>query len=265
MTTVILLFIGVVGRVRGLHALERLEVYSVTIKLSLIAALLVGLISYDFVYLGDIFSQAIPVKDHNIFHQIRLLAGILLIVQGFETSRYLGADYDAETRIATMRRAQWVSGVIYVVFVILAMPLLTHLQGTNPDETAIIGLAILVSPVLPVLLIIAAVMSQFSAAVADTIGGGGLISENTEDRLGKRSGYLLITLLAVALVWFSNIFELISIASRAFAFYYLLQSINAWLVAGKCRDGGSCCWVRVRIGFFILILSFVVLFGHSAE
>jgi hypothetical protein len=220
LTTVILLFIGVTGFARGLHALERMEVYSVTIKLAIIAALLLGLGMFDLRSLGDVFTNEIPVKDHSGFHQLRLLAGILLVVQGFETSRYLGADYDADTRINTMRQAQFVSGIIYVTFVLLALPLLTHLVGTDPDETAIIELARLVSPILPLLLIVAAVMSQFSAAVADTIGGGGLMAENTGGKLNSQLSYLVITFASIALVWAADIFQIISIASRAFAFYY---------------------------------------------
>ncbi len=265
LTTVILLFIGLIGFARGLNALERLETYSVTIKLAIIAALLLGLALFDLRAIGEIFTNDIPVKDHNLFHQIRLLGGILLIVQGFETSRYLGAEYDADTRIDTMRQAQLISGVIYVVFVLLALPLLTHMEGTDPDETAIIELAQLVSPVLPFLLIIAAVMSQFSASVADTIGGGGLMEESSNSKLSSRHSYLIITFAAIALVWVADIFQIISIASRAFAFYYLLQSINAWFVAGKCYCGWRCYMERIRFGVIIAILTFVVIFGHAAE
>jgi len=265
LTTVLLLFIGLIGFTRGLHALEWLEEYAVTIKLAIIAALILGLGMYDFRSLDDIFINEIPVNNHTGFHQLRLLAGIFLIVQGFETSRYLGAEYDADTRIHTMRQAQFVSGVIYVAFALLALPLLTHMKGTDPDETAIIELAGLVSPILPVLLVVAAVMSQFSAAVADTIGGGGLMAENTGERLDSRRSYLVITLIAIVLIWVADIFQIISIASRAFAFYYLLQCINAWLTVGKCYCGWRCCLERIRFGVFIAILTFIVVFGHAAE
>lgn len=265
LTTAILLFIGLVGNFRGLRSLERLEAYSVTIKLAIIAALLLGIGMFDVHSLSDVFNNEIPVNDHDVFHQLRLLAGLLLIVQGFETSRYLGAEYDADTRINTMRQAQLVSGVIYVAFVLLALPLLTHLKGTDPDETAIIELARLVSPFLPAMLIVAAVMSQFSAAVADTVGGGGLMAENTGGKLDSRRSYLVITLAAIALIWLADIFEIISIASRAFASYYLLQTINAWLAAGNCFCGWRCCLERTRFGAIAAILAFVVIFGHSAE
>ena len=265
LTTGMLLVIGVTGYISGLHALERLEAISVSVKLSIIAALIVGLVFYDFGAIGDLFSRSIPVRDHNLFHQFRLLAGILLIVQGFETSRYLGAEYDADTRIRTMRLAQIISGIIYFVFVLLALPLLTHSNGTDPDETAIIELAELISPWLPIMLVVAAVMSQFSAAVADTLGGGGLIEENTRGKINSKRSYLVITGIAIALVWFADIFQIISIASRSFAFYYLLQSINAWMVSGKCYSGGRCFIERLRFAVIIGVLIFVVIFGLGAD
>ncbi len=265
LTSIILLAIGVIGYVYGLHALERLEVYSVTIKLSIIAALIAGLLFYDFTAIGDLFSRSIPIEDHNVFHQFRLLAGILLIVQGFETSRYLGAEYSTDTRIRTMRAAQIISGIIYFIFVLLALPLLTHMKGTNPDETAIIELAGLVSVVLPAMLVLAAVMSQFSAAVADTLGGGGLIEENAGGKLESKHAYVIIVGIAIVLVWFADIFQIISIASRAFAFYYLLQTISAWLVAGKQCTGRRCLIERIRFGIMTLILLFVIILGHAAE
>tara|TARA_R110002051_G_scaffold271530_2_gene332023 strand:- start:8466 stop:8675 length:210 start_codon:yes stop_codon:yes gene_type:complete len=36
-----------------------------------------------------------------------LTAGLRVAVQGFETSRYLGAEYDAQIRIRSLRLAQW--------------------------------------------------------------------------------------------------------------------------------------------------------------
>jgi len=62
-----------------------------------------------------------------------------------------------------MRSAQLVSGAIYLVFVSISIPLLDRLPS-GVDETAIIDLAASAVAVLGPLLIIAAVMSQFSAA-----------------------------------------------------------------------------------------------------
>lgn len=264
-TTFILIFIGIVGYYFGLHALEKLEGYSVTVKLAIIAALLLGLGMFDLRSFDAALRNDIPVTNHDGFYKLRMLAGLLLVVQGFETSRYLGAEYDAEMRITTMRRAQFASSIIYVVFVLFAMPLLTHLEGTDPDETALIDLTRLVSPVLPTMLIVAAVMSQFSASVADTVGGGGLMAEGSGGKVSVRFSYLIVTSAAIALVWFADLFQIISIASRAFAFYYLLQGINAWQTAGKCFRGWRCRLQRLRFAAVILILAFVVIFGHGAE
>ena len=51
-------------------------------------------------------------------------AGILLIVQGFETSRYLDDEYSREFRICTIKAAQIISGAIHLLFVGLATPVL---------------------------------------------------------------------------------------------------------------------------------------------
>jgi hypothetical protein len=40
-------------------------------------------------------------------------------------------------------------------------------------------------------------------------------------------GYVLVITLAIVLIWSANIFEIITIASRAFAAYYLLQCLVA--------------------------------------
>jgi len=265
LTTFVLLSIGLVGVRFGLRVLEHLEKYSVTIKLAIIFALLIGLALFDLRSIPFESLSNPAAMEHGWWERLRMLAGLLLVVQGFETSRYLGEEYDRDTRNRTMRLAQVLSGAIYVAFVILALPLLAHMQNPEPDETAIIELAGMVSPLLPYMLIVAAVMSQFSAAVADTVGCGGLLSEETKGKLTAGRSYLLITGLAIVLVWVANVFEIISIASRAFALYYLLQGINAWMTVGKCEKGGTCAVQRLRFGVLILALAFVVIFGISAE
>ena len=56
-------------------------------------------------------------------------------------------------------------------------------------ETAIIGLMEVVALVLSGLLVAAALSAQFSAAVADTSGSGGVLSELTGGRLPQRIAY----------------------------------------------------------------------------
>ncbi len=255
-TTGILVFIGAMGLWRGLGGLEVLEETAVNIKLAIIAALLFGLAWFDINWLAQANNEIRyrPVEDWP--NTLRLLAGILLIIQGFETSRYLGAEYDAETRIRTMRYAQILSGAVYLLFIGLALPLLGDFHEQR-DETAIITLSAMVAAVLPVMLIVAAVMSQFSAAVADTAGSGGLLAETSGRRVTPGLGYLLVVVMAIILVWSASIFEIITIASRAFAFYYLLQCLVALLVS----RGREHLWQRIGFVAIAVLSLLVVLFA----
>jgi hypothetical protein len=115
----------------------------------------------------------------------------------------------------------------------------------------------MISTILPAMLIVAAVMSQFSAAVADTAGSGGLLSEFSHRRMTPRHGYLLVAVMAIILIWSASIFEIITIASRAFALYYLLQCVVALIAS---RGHGH---FAQRVGFVVMasILLLVVLFA----
>lgn len=257
--TLILAFIGGYGFFRGLHGLERLEEYSVTLKLAIIAALLLGLVVFD---IDKGYSLAgIPQRIADPVEDLRKLAGMLLIVQGFETSKYLGEAYDKDMRARSMRLAQWLAGVIYVVFVILAMPLIAPYVNAAPDETAIIKLSAVITLVLPLLLVIAATMSQFSAAIADTIGAGGVIANESHDRFPAPKLYPLITLLAIGLMWTSNIFEVVTLASRAFAFYYLLQVLLAARLVYRIEKGRRRRRLLVSDLALALLLLAIVLFA----
>jgi hypothetical protein len=233
-TTLLLLAIGGIGMWRGLKELEAVEKYAVAFNLGMIGALLVSLAVYNvrMVFGG---TWALPSISSVIdFHDLRVLLGLLIVVQGFETSRYLGDEHPAGQRIATMRTAQLVSTVIYLLFIALAT-VLFH-DGLGADVTAIIGMTKPVAVVLPVLLAVAAIGSQFSAAVADNAGAGGLIEDITHSKAPIRYAYLLILLVTVVLTWSTNVNEIIAYASRAFALYYTLQCVVAWVVAWQERN-----------------------------
>ena len=104
MTTIVLLGIGIVGWRRGLNALERLEEFSVSVKLAIIGALLAGLLHYDFAHGFD--PEGLRTVSRPWVETLRMLGGLLLVAQGFETSRYLSAAYSAPLRIRSMRLAQ---------------------------------------------------------------------------------------------------------------------------------------------------------------
>lgn len=249
-----------VGWTRGFHALERLEQISVGLKLAIITGLLFGLAWF--------FAQR-AVADELIFNPaqiggwpaIALVAGLLVTVQGFETSRYLSDDYSAQTRIRSMKLAQWISTLIYMIYILL-LSYAFDVGSIALNETAIIDMMAIVAPILPLLLIVAAISAQFSAAVADTGGSGGLITELTRGVVSTRAGYAILVFIGLVLTWMMSVFEIISYASRAFAFYYALQA----LIAAKG------VWVAQRasgkaIAFVLLGLVgvFIAAFGASVE
>ena len=86
------------------------------------------------------------------YTDLRVLLGLLLVVQGFETSRYLDEDHPPEQRVRTMKRAQGISSVIYILFLLLVTVLFR--EGLGGDFTAIITMAAPVGALLPLLLTI---------------------------------------------------------------------------------------------------------------
>ncbi|SHE45585.1 hypothetical protein SAMN05444279_102244 [Ruegeria intermedia] len=259
LTTAVFTFILAIGWTRGFAALERLEQVSVGIKLAIIAGLIIGLAAY-FGKTAGAGALAFDPPQVTGWAAITLAAGLLITVQGFETSRYLGATYDAPVRVRSMRMAQGISTVIYMVYVVL----LTYAVDTDPralDETTIIDMMHLVAPILPLLLVAAALSAQFSAAIADTAGSGGLIAEVTAGRIPEKLAYALPVGLGILLTWSFNIFEIISYASRAFALYYAIQALIA---AVSAHQGGRPLGTALGAGLSVLGLAIAV-FGTPVE
>lgn len=265
LTTIILLVIGFAGKLRGLAMLENFEQYSVSIKLSIIGGFLAGLVVLNInMLIDDSWALPHPLPEVNIEH-IRKLLGMLIVVQGFETSRYLGLRYSQDIRISTMRHAQIISVSIYLLFIGTVMVIFQGLGRGPINETAMIGISGQVTPVLPVLLVIAAVMSQFSAAVADTVGSSGLAVEATKGRITLSNSFLLIITAAIWLTWLTDIFEIITLASRAFALYYLLQSLEAAVATWRNPNDYYRIPNLILFIFITLIMAIVFLFGIPAE
>ncbi|MFQ6004170.1 MAG: hypothetical protein ACE5OQ_01590, partial [Woeseia sp.] len=145
---------------------------------------------------------------------------------------------------------------VYVLFIALAQPIVPVLNGIY-DDNSLITLAATASLLLPLPLIVAAGLSQFSAAVADTIAGAANLKETSRQRIKTRWGYLLVGTAAMALAWSGSTFEIIALASRAFAFYYLLQCLVAFSVCRNLHE-------RVRFVLIALILGFVLIFAVPA-
>ncbi len=260
LTSGIFVLILVVGWTRGFSALERMEQFTVSLKLSIIAGLIVGLA----LFAGDHVLNNQLVFDPAVtkgWAAVTLAFGLIVTIQGFETSRYLGEEYDAKTRIGSMRFAQYISSGIYVVYILL-LAYVFKPGDFKLSETAIIDMMEVVAPVLPVLLIAAALSAQFSAAVADTEGSGGLIFELTHGRVKTSYAYGILVAAGLGLTWSANVFEIVSFASRAFALYYAIQAAiaarTAFDVPGKKVFGFGYAMLAL-LGFAIAV------FGTSVE
>jgi hypothetical protein len=169
---VVIALIGTIGYTKGLEMLQDLEKVALGVTLLIILALLTGFTVFDIRAVKGAVIELPEMPDHTWWEILTLVGGTLIVVQGFETSRYLEEEFDTDTRIRSCRMSQIISTVIYLIFILAATPLM-HLLGAKVKDNALIMLAGKASALLPIPLVIAAVLSQFSAAVADTIGGGG--------------------------------------------------------------------------------------------
>lgn len=107
-------------------------------------------------------------------------------------------------------------------------------------------------------LVIAATLSQFSAAVADTLAATGNLEETTHGHLKKQIGTILVAGGAVALTWSADTLQIVAVASRAFAFYYMLQCLVAATVT---KSKGK----RIAFGLIAAVLAFITVFAVPAS
>lgn len=254
LTSAIIILITVVGITKGLNALEFLEKYALLITLAIVFTLIISFFLYDLkLYTsGTAFSMPKPL-EHSTSEIFAILAGMLIVVQGFETSRYLGASYSSELRIKTSKYSQIFSTIVYVIFISLALPIAYLLKGVY-DDHSLITLVTLTSSFMVIPLIIVAALSQFSAAVADTLAASGSIEEVSAKKVGKVPSYLLIAVFAIVITWSVHTLEIIALASRAFALYYLLQALVAISVSQKTLE-------KVYFSLLALLLLAITLFA----
>ena len=254
LTSSIIVLITLIAIIKGLKALEVLEKYALAITLVIVFALIVSFFMYDLnIYLSPLAFTMPKALEHSTTEIFAILAGMLIVVQGFETSRYLGHSYSAELRIKTSKYSQLFSTAVYVVFITLSLPIAYLLQGQY-DDHSLITLVSLTASFMVVPLIVVAALSQFSAAVADTLAASGGIEEVSDARIGKVTSYLLIALFAIVITWSVHTLEIIALASRAFALYYLLQTFVAISVSKKFLE-------KIYFSILALLLLAITLFA----
>ena len=254
-TVLIVAAIGVMGRYRGLDMLLVMERWALRLTAVLVLALIAGFALFDWRAFTTNTLQLPTFPKQDFWTVLTVVGGTLIVVQGFETSRYLGSEYDRELRVWSCRSSQIVSTIIYLVFVATATPLM-HFLGHEVEDNGLLILAAKAAAWLPIPLVLAAVLSQFSAAVADVVAAGGNVEESTQGRVDVQQAYMLICGIAVV-VAFASTLTILSFASRAFAFYYFLQCLVAICVSKRSGQ-------KVAIGLLAAVLAFITLFAVPA-
>ena len=249
LTTAVIGVIMLIGLTKGLDELSVLEKWGLYITLVIIVLLIAGFGWYGFnAWQSPAGITLFKASAHTPWEILTIVAGTLIVVQGFETPRYLGNDFDSKTRVSASLWSQIISTGVYLVFIAVAMPLMHTLNGEYNDNS-LIKLAGVASALLIAPLVIAAALSQFSAAVADTLAATGNMQEMTHGSLKMKFGTVLVGGGAIALSWSANTLEILALASRAFAFYYMLQCLVAISVSKSTSHKIAMAAVAALLGF----------------
>jgi len=249
LTTAIIIVITTIGVLKGLEPLEVLEKWALIITMLIIGLLCAAFADFDFTLWQQNTSFVTPkVLDYSNWQVLTILAGTLIVVQGFETSRYLGNAYNTALRVKTSRWSQYISTCVYICFVSLTLPTVHLLNGQYNDHS-LIDLVASVSLIFVTPLILVATLSQFSAAVADMLAAAGNISEVSQNKFTEKQGYLIVGVGAIILTWTVNTFEVLALASRSFACYYLLQCFVAFSVSNSLIHKLFLIMLSITLGF----------------
>lgn len=259
LVTLIILALTALTFSGDIRKIEHAAHASVSVKLGIIGGMLAALALW---WIGRDGPPLVLPPAEVKWSGIPLLLGLLITVQGFETSRYMGDHYDQATRVRTMRYAQWLSSAIYLAFLALLTPFLTQAREAE-GVAGILDIMELVAPIMGVFVLVGAVSSQLSAAIADSIGSGGLLVEVSRRKLSVRNAFIAASALSIAVVWLTDPFSVIALSSRAFALFYAMQALLALWVSFRTGAGSTVA----RIGFVLVGLVCVVaaLAGAPAE
>lgn len=185
---------------------------------------------------------------------IRKMIGLFAVVQGFEAARYIGVRFGAELRITTMRVAQIVSTVVFVVFV-LSLLVVFLPPAAEANGTAILEAADEVGGTpLPWLLLLAAIGSQTSAIIGATSSRSDMLVER---KVSRKLTFPIILVPAILLVIFVDLNVAVNLASRVFAAFFTIQASLATYLSYRKRN-----WPAVA-GFIVVLLAMltILVFG----
>lgn len=117
-----------------------MERWALRVTAVLMLALIVGFVAFDWRAAAAHTLEWPVVPTHDLWTVLTVLGGTLIVVQGFETSRYLGSEFGRDMRVRSCRSSQIVSTVIYLLFVAAATPLM-HFLGGQVEDNGLLVLA----------------------------------------------------------------------------------------------------------------------------
>ena len=187
--------------------------------------------------------------------EIRKMIGLCAIVQGFEASRYIGVRFGAERRVSTMRVAQVVSTIVFVLFVVtLLLAFLPPPPGVEDDASAIFAVSALVGDMLPWLLLLAALGSQTSAIIGATSSRSDMLVNH---KIPRTTTFPIILVPAIMLVIFVDVNMAVNLASRVFAAFFTIQASLALILASRKKNW----WAVAGFAGVALVMLTIMVFG----
>jgi hypothetical protein len=252
---VLLGILAIYAFAKGLISLNNFANKSVAFNLSAIAAIVVAFGTFNVQRLvgGDFDWPHFNAPDDA--EAFRKLLGLFVLVQGFESSRYIGAYFSADERVRTMRSAQYISSAVYVVFVLFSLVLFAGVMVPH-NATAIFVVSEQVSVFLPFLIMVAALGSQLSAIVDDTQTRSEMLVAQLGDRLPRQWSFPLFLVPAILVVLLTDVSSVVALASRVFAAYYLSQALIAGRLAWRAERWA---WVAFFTGIALAMALVAVL------
>ena len=253
--TVLLGALIIVGFAGGMDRLNDLGNKTTAFNLSAVVAVVTAFVVFNIQeFLGgrwDLGQSETMISGDDF----RKIIGLFAIVQGFEASRYIGARFGRELRITTMRLAQVISSVIFVVFVGSVLILFVTVQ-TDFSGESIFVVADKVGDLMPWLILLAAIGSQTSAIINATMSRSDMLVEH---HLPRRWTFVVLLVPAIAVFLLVDITQAVALASRVFAAYFVLQAVIAWILARRVKN-----WPAVA-GFTAIALAMgtITIFGLS--
>ncbi len=239
----------------GLAALNRIGNRTTAFNLAALAAVLIAFAAFNIQLLvgGDFDLPSFDTSNDS--ETFRKLLGFFAMVQGFEAARYMGAYFAAEERVSTMRAAQYIATMVFVLLIALTLVLFAGVEAPA-DGTAIFVISEEVSAFLPFLILTAALGSQLSAIVNSAHSRSEMIIGEIGDRLPQKYTFPLVLVPAIAVVLLTDVTSAVALASRVFAGYFLIQALIAGRLAARSGERG---WVAFFIGVGIAMAIVMVL------